>query len=77
MAKRKNHHAVALGKRGASKGGKARAAKMTADQRKASAIHAVLCRWSRSYRAAWLEHKRNRRTLLAASSAKRRKPRKV
>ena len=43
----KNPHAVALGKIGGAKGGKARAAKLTAEQRSASARKAALARWSR------------------------------
>jgi hypothetical protein len=49
MAKtRKNAAAVALGRLGGLKGGKARAAKMTAAERSASARKAVLARWSRA-----------------------------
>jgi hypothetical protein len=43
----KNPHAVALGKMGGSKGGKTRAAKLTAEQRSASARKAALARWGR------------------------------
>jgi hypothetical protein len=45
MAKRKpkNPHAVALG----SNGGKKRAKKMTKEQRRASALHAITIRWDR------------------------------
>jgi hypothetical protein len=43
----KNPHAVALGKMGGSKGGKTRAAKLTAEQRSASARKAALARWAR------------------------------
>jgi len=45
--KRKNPHAVALAKKGAKKGGLARAAGMTAEQRSASARSAILARWGR------------------------------
>lgn len=45
MPKRKNEAAVALGRMGASKGGHARAAKMTPEQRSASARKAVQARW--------------------------------
>jgi len=43
----KNPAAVALGKLGGLKGGKARAAKMTKAQRSASAKKAVSARWAR------------------------------
>ena len=43
---KKNPHAVALGKLGGSKGGKARAAKQTPEQRRESARQAALARWS-------------------------------
>jgi hypothetical protein len=44
-AKQKNPAAVALGKLGASKGGKARAAKLSAARRKAIAKKAARARW--------------------------------
>ena len=47
MSKAKNPHAVALGKMGGSKGGKIRAAKLTAQQRSDIARKAVLARWDR------------------------------
>jgi len=48
MTKRdKNPHAMALGKMGGSKGGKARAAKLTAEERRASAKKAALARWAK------------------------------
>jgi hypothetical protein len=47
MAKTKNPHAVALGKMGGSKGGKARAAKLSAEQRREIARNAVLARWAK------------------------------
>jgi hypothetical protein len=48
MAKReKNPHAMALGKMGGSKGGKARAAKMTPEERSASAQKAAVARWGK------------------------------
>jgi len=47
MAKRKNPHAVALSKLGASKGGEARAAKLTPEQRREIAKRAALARWSK------------------------------
>jgi hypothetical protein len=43
----KNPAAVALGRLGGAKGGKARAAKMTKAQRSASAKKAVAARWAR------------------------------
>jgi hypothetical protein len=47
MAKKKNPHAVALGKIGGSKGGKVRAAKLTAEQRSEIARKAVVARWAK------------------------------
>jgi hypothetical protein len=44
--KEKNLHAVALGKLGGSKGGKIRAARLTAEERSASARKAALARWA-------------------------------
>jgi hypothetical protein len=52
MAKRKNPHAVALGRKGGQKGGKARAAKLTAEERSEAARKAVQERWRR-----WRERK--------------------
>jgi hypothetical protein len=46
--RRKNPAAVALGRLGASKGGKARAAKLTPEQRRESARKAVMARWQRA-----------------------------
>ena len=46
----KNPHAVALGKMGGSKGGKKRAAKLTPEERSASARKAALARWTRQKR---------------------------
>jgi hypothetical protein len=45
--KRKNPYAVALGRRGAKKGGLARAAAMTPEERSESARKAVLARWAK------------------------------
>ena len=45
--KRKNPQAVALGRLGGLKGGKARAEKLTPEQRKESARKAALARWSK------------------------------
>ena len=39
--------AVALGRRGGLKGGKARAKKMSSEQRRASASHAAKARWAK------------------------------
>jgi hypothetical protein len=47
MAKKKNPHAVALGKLGGSKGGKIRASKLTAEQRSNIARNAVIARWEK------------------------------
>ena len=47
MAKKKNPHAVALGKLGGSKGGKIRATKLTSEQRSKIARNAVLARWDK------------------------------
>jgi len=43
--KKKNAAAVALGRKGGLKGGKARAAKMTKEQRSESAKKAAMARW--------------------------------
>lgn len=45
--KKKNPAAVALGKLGGRKGGRARAAKLSAEERKAIAQHAAKARWAR------------------------------
>ena len=45
----KNPAAVALGKLGGAKGGKARAQKLSAKKRKAIAQKAVLARWTKYY----------------------------
>jgi hypothetical protein len=45
---RKNAAAVALGRRGGKKGGPARAAKLTPEQRSESARKAVQARWSKA-----------------------------
>jgi hypothetical protein len=45
--KRKNPAAVALGRKGGKKGGPARAASMTAEERSESARKAVAARWER------------------------------
>ena len=46
-AKKKNPAAVALGRKGGKKGGPARAAAMTPEERSASARKAILARWAR------------------------------
>lgn len=46
-AEGKNPHAVALGRLGGLKGGKARAAKMTPEQRREIAKKAALARWNK------------------------------
>ena len=48
MTKKKNPHAVALGRLGGSKGGKIRAAKLTSEQRSEIARNAVLARWEKA-----------------------------
>jgi hypothetical protein len=48
MTKKKNPHAVALGKLGGSKGGKIRATKLTSEQRSKIARNAVLARWDKA-----------------------------
>jgi hypothetical protein len=50
MAKKKNPHAVALGKMGGSKGGKLRAARLTPERRSEIARKAVLARWEKEKR---------------------------
>ena len=47
MTKRKNPHAVALSKLGAKKGGQARAAKLTPEERKAIARKGAAARWGK------------------------------
>lgn len=46
--KKKNPAAVALGRKGGLKGGKARAAKLTKEERSESAKKAAQARWSKS-----------------------------
>lgn len=48
MANKKNPHAVALGRLGGLKGGKARMAPLTAKQRRELARKAVLARWAKA-----------------------------
>ena len=47
MGKKKNPNAVAVGKLGGSKGGKIRAARLSAEQRKEIARKAVTARWAK------------------------------
>ena len=47
MAKKKNPHAVALGRLGGLKGGKARVSKLTAQERRELARKAGLARWAK------------------------------
>jgi len=47
MAKEKNPHAVALGRLGGLKGGKARIAKLTPEERRELARKAVVARWAK------------------------------
>jgi len=47
MAKEKNPHAVALSRLGAKKGGKARAAALSAEKRREIARKASLARWAK------------------------------
>jgi hypothetical protein len=47
----KNPHAIALGKMGGSKGGKTRAARLTPEERSASARKAALARWAKVKKA--------------------------
>lgn len=48
MAKRKNPHAVALGRKGGKKGGLARAAKLSKEERIESARKAANARWKKA-----------------------------
>lgn len=47
MAKKKNPHAVALGRLGGLKGGKARVSKLTPQERRELARKAVQARWAK------------------------------
>jgi hypothetical protein len=51
MSKKKNPHAVSLGRIGGLKGGKARAAKLTAEQRSEIARKASNTRWANQRKA--------------------------
>jgi hypothetical protein len=48
MAKKKNPHAVALGRAGGRKSAKARMEKLTPEQRKAIARKAIQARWAKA-----------------------------
>ena len=48
MGKRKNAHAVALGRKGGKKGGKARMAALSAEERRELAQKAARVRWERA-----------------------------
>lgn len=48
MAKRKNPHAVALGRKGGKKGGPATRDRLTAEERQASARRAAQARWGKT-----------------------------
>jgi hypothetical protein len=50
VAKKKNPHAVALGKMGGAKGGKLRASKLSPERRSEIARNAVLARWAKKKR---------------------------
>lgn len=60
IPKKKNPHAVALSKLGARKGGLARAAKMTPEERTELARKAVNTRWAR-YREATARYQRKKK----------------
>lgn len=47
MAKRKNPHAVALGRKGGLRGGKARAEKLSPERRREIALRAIRSRWTK------------------------------
>ena len=48
MARKKNPHAVALGRMGGAKGGKVRAANLSPERRREIARKAVLARWAKA-----------------------------
>ena len=60
MAEEKNPAAVALGKLGASKGGKARAKKLTPEQRSEIAKKAAEARWAKKREKTLLQPKASR-----------------
>ncbi len=49
MAKKKNAAAVALGRKGGLKGGKARAEKLSAEELSEQGRNAVMARWAKYY----------------------------
>jgi len=51
MQRKKNAAAVALGRLGGLKGGKARARKLSAERRRQIAVHAVRARWAKRKRS--------------------------
>lgn len=55
MEQEKNPHAVALGRRGGQKGGPARAAKLSPQERHAIAKKAAVVRWGRQSKGQDLE----------------------
>jgi len=65
--RKKNPAAVALGRKGGKKGGAARAAKLTPEQRSESARKAVRARWAKVKKAAG--HKLVRRSGMVAGSS--------
>jgi hypothetical protein len=48
MERKKNPHAVALGKMGGAKGGKIRAAKLSPERRREIARKAIAARWAKA-----------------------------
>ena len=67
----KNANAVALGKMGGSKGGKNRAAKLTPEQRSASARNAALARWAKANKSSEKKHAgQNRRVKASVKGTK-------
>ena len=60
--KRKDPYAVALGRKGGRKGGPARAAKMTPEQRSESARNAVMARWAKEGASKHAGNKKNHKT---------------
>ena len=57
--KRKNPYAVRLGRKGGLKGGPARAANMTPQERSESARNAVLARWAKAKELTIIQEKRD------------------
>lgn len=65
--RKKNPAAVALGRKGGKKGGAARAAKLTPEQRSESARKAVRARWAKAKKAA--SHKLVKRSGVGAGNS--------